>query len=44
MSAKSQAESALSLFELRDENQRLEKENATLLGVCVCVCVCKNTV
>ncbi len=32
-SAKSQAKSALSLFELRDENQRLEKENALLLGI-----------
>lgn len=32
-SAKSQAESALSLFELRDENQRLEKENTMLLGM-----------
>lgn len=31
-SAKSQAESALSVFELREENHRLAKENSKLLG------------
>lgn len=31
-SAKSQAESALTVFELREENHRLAKENSKLLG------------
>ena len=30
--AKSQAESALAVFELREENHRLAKENKTLIG------------